>query len=59
MICKCFKLGWKGRVVTLSFNARLKTNHLGSQDPKVQNWFHKAQNIAWKSVNPFHIEIFD
>ena len=23
MICKCSKLGWKGRVLTLSFNARL------------------------------------
>ena len=54
------KVGWKGRVSTLNFNARLKIRTLGSEDPKVQKWSNnKAQNIAWKSANPSQIEISD
>ena len=53
----CPNLAWKGRVLTLSFNARLRT--LGSEDPKVQKWSDKAQNMAWKSADPSQIEIFD
>ena len=37
------KLGWKGRVLTLSFNARIKTwMEDPSEDPKVQKWSNKA-----------------
>ena len=59
MNCNCPKLAWKGRVLTLSFNARLKLWSLGSEDPKVQKWSDKAQNMAWKSADPSQIEIFD
>ena len=52
-ICKCSNLGWNGRVLTLSFRT------LGFQDPKVQNWSNKAENIAWKYINPSQIAIFD
>ena len=54
----CPNLAWKGRVLTLSFNARLKRT-LGSEDPKVQKWSDKAQNMAWRSADPSQIEIFD
>ena len=39
MICKCFNLGWDGRVLTLE----LRLGTLGFQDSKVQKW---AENIA-------------
>ena len=58
-ICKCSKLGWKGRVLTLSFNARLKTYDLRIWGYKRPKWSNKAQNIAWKSANLSQIEIFD
>ena len=57
-IWKCSKLGLKGRVLTLSFNTRLKTL-VGCEDSKVQNWSNKAPNVAWKCVNPSQIEISD
>ena len=43
----------------MSFNGLKTFTTLGSEDPKVQKWSNKAQNIAWKSAKPSQIEIFD
>ena len=51
----CPNLAWKSRVLTLD----LKLRTLGSEDPKVQKWSDKAQNMAWKSADPSQIELFD
>ena len=53
--CKCFKLDWNGGDLTLD----LRLTNLKSEDPKVQKWSNKAQNIAWKSANLNQIKMFD